>query len=508
MTDNYKIQEQCGNFEVDGECGDYEMHEECGVFGIYGNKDTDVVSCVYHGLYALQHRGQESCGIAINDDGVIVGHKDVGLVSEVFTRDVLESLPRGHMAMGHCRYSTLAESTKANAQPLIIRHVKGNMSIAHNGNLTNGAALREELELTGAIFHTTADAEIIAYTITRERLKVSSIEDAVSAAMEKLQGAYSLVIMSPKKLLAVRDPLGFRPLCIGTIDDAFVVASESCALDSVGAQFLRDVEPGEIIVIDETGMRSIRTHCSDRKKSSCVFEFIYFARPDSIIDGSCVHTARQRAGAFLALEHPVQADVVIGVPDSGLDAALGYSKQSGIPYDVGFIKNKYIGRTFIEPTQPQREGVLRIKLSTISSTVRNKRVILIDDSIVRGTTSKRIVKLLRAAGAKEVHMRISSPPFLHPCYFGTDIKSRESLISAKHTPEEIARIIDVDSLGFLGVENVTKLIDNRSHGFCTACFTGDYPVPVPESDAETETRFDRKLKDAKEGSTPSPEVKG
>lgn len=481
---------------------DYKLREECGAFGIYGRKDIDVVSCVYHGLYALQHRGQESCGIAINDHGVIVGHKDVGLVSDVFTRDVLDSLPRGHMAVGHCRYSTSSEPTKANAQPLVIHHIKGNMAVAHNGNLTNGAELREELELSGAIFHTTADAEIIAYTITRERLKVSSIEDAVSAAMTKLQGAYSLVIMSPKKLLAVRDPMGFRPLCIGTIDDAFVVASESCALDSVGAQFLRDVEPGEIIVIDENGMRSIRTHCGDHIKSSCVFEFIYFARPDSVIDGSCVHTARQRAGAFLALEHPVQADVVIGVPDSGLDAALGYARQSGIPYDVGFIKNKYIGRTFIEPTQPQREGVLRIKLSTISSTVRNKRVILIDDSIVRGTTSKRIVKLLRAAGAKEVHMRVSSPPFLYPCYFGTDIKSRESLISANHTTEEIAALIDVDSLGFLGVENVTKLADNPSHGFCTACFTGHYPVPLTQPSEPPESRFERKLKECGDSTDP------
>ncbi|MGI6765094.1 MAG: amidophosphoribosyltransferase [Clostridiales Family XIII bacterium] len=458
---------------------DDKLHEECGVFGVRST-GSDVASIVYTGLYALQHRGQESCGIAINDDGVITGHKGLGLVSEVFSKDVLEKLPGGNMAIGHCRYSTTGGLSVENAQPLVIRHIKGTMAIAHNGNLTNAAKLKEELELTGAIFHTTSDTEVIAHTIIRERLASDSIEEAISRAMTKIQGAYSLVIMSPKKLIAVRDPLGFRPLCIGKAGEDYIVASESCALDSVGAAFIRDVKPGEIVIIDEEGMRSIEDNCKPGKKSFCVFEFIYFARPDSVIDGSCVHTARLRAGAFLALEHPVQADVVIGVPDSGIDAALGYSKQSGIPYDVGFIKNKYIGRTFIEPFQPQRESTLRIKLNTISSTVRGKRVILIDDSIVRGTTSKRIVRLLREAGAKEVHMRVSSPPFLYPCFFGTDIRSKEHLIAANHTVEEIAEIIGVDSLGFLGVENVTKLADNPSLEFCTSCFTGRYPIEVPE----------------------------
>ncbi|MDI9493540.1 MAG: amidophosphoribosyltransferase [Bacillota bacterium] len=458
---------------------DDKLHEECGVFGVRST-GSDVASIVYTGLYALQHRGQESCGIAINDDGVITGHKGLGLVSEVFSKDVLEKLPGGNMAIGHCRYSTTGGLSVENAQPLVIRHIKGTMAIAHNGNLTNAAKLKEELELTGAIFHTTSDTEVIAHTIIRERLASDSIEEAISRAMTKIQGAYSLVIMSPKKLIAVRDPLGFRPLCIGKAGEDYIVASESCALDSVGAAFIRDVKPGEIVIIDEEGMRSIEDNCKPGKKSACVFEFIYFARPDSVIDGSCVHTARLRAGAFLALEHPVQADVVIGVPDSGIDAALGYSKQSGIPYDVGFIKNKYIGRTFIEPFQPQRESTLRIKLNTISSTVRGKRVILIDDSIVRGTTSKRIVRLLREAGAKEVHMRVSSPPFLYPCFFGTDIRSKEHLIAANHTVEEIAEIIGVDSLGFLGVENVTKLADNPSLEFCTSCFTGRYPIEVPE----------------------------
>jgi amidophosphoribosyltransferase len=473
-----------------------KIHEECGVFGIRSNDNANVVSCTYHGLYALQHRGQESCGMAINDGGVISGYKDLGLVSEVFTKDVLHNLPAGNMAIGHVRYSTAGESTSVNAQPLVIRHIKGNMALAHNGNLTNADELREELELAGAIFHTSSDTEVICYTITKERLSAPSIEEAISRAMIKIQGAYSLVVMSPKKLIAVRDPLGFRPLCIGRMEDSLVVASESCALDSIGATFVRDVKPGEIVIIDENGLRSIETHCSDCPKAACVFEFIYFARPDSVIDGSCVHTTRQRAGAFLALEHPVQADVVIGVPDSGLDAALGYSKQSGIPYDVGFIKNKYIGRTFIEPTQAQREDALRIKLNTISSTVRNKRVILIDDSIVRGTTSRRIVKLLRDAGATQVHMRVSAPPFLHPCYFGTDIKSREHLIAANHTITEIAEMLGVDSLGYLGVDNVTKLADNSSFTFCTACFTGDYPISIPNEKAPE--KFERKLQPKEE----------
>jgi amidophosphoribosyltransferase len=472
---------------------DDKLHEECGVFGIRVNSDTDAVNSVYRGLYALQHRGQESCGIAINQGGLITGHKGVGLVSEVFTRDAVEKLPRGNMAIGHCRYNVSEGLSVVNAQPLVIRHIKGSMAIAHNGNVTNAVKLKEEYELDGALFHTTSDTEVIAYAIIRERLSSSSIEEAISRAMNKIEGAYSLVIMSPKKLIAVRDPLGFRPLCIGKTDDDYVIASESCALDSVGAKFIRDVKPGEIVIIDDKGMRSVDDNCTSGKKSSCVFEFIYFARPDSVIDGSCVHTARQRAGAYLTLEHPVQADVVIGVPDSGIDAALGYAKQSGIPYDVGFIKNKYIGRTFIEPFQPQRENTLSMKLNTISSTVRGKRVILIDDSIVRGTTSKRIVRLLRESGATEVHMRVSSPPFLYPCHFGTDIKSRENLIAANYTIEEIAQMIDVDSLCFLGVDSVTKLADNPSLEFCTACFTGKYPIPVPDSIPPE--KYGRKIED-------------
>ncbi|MEL7610501.1 MAG: amidophosphoribosyltransferase [Bacillota bacterium] len=456
------------------------LHEECGVFGVFSaNRQTDVVSDTYYALYALQHRGQESCGIAVNDGGLISVHRDRGLVNEVFDADALAKLGKGTHAIGHVRYGTTGNDPRLNAQPLVVNHVKGCMALAHNGNLTNDAELREQLELSGSIFHTTSDTEVIAYVVTKERLSAPSIEEAVARAMEKLQGAYSLVILSPSKLIAVRDPSGFRPLCIGVKDGAFMFASESCALSSVGAQFLRDVEPGEIVVADKNGMRSITEHCKSRRTSLCVFEMIYFARPDSVIDGSSVHVARQRAGAFLALEHPVQADVVIGVPDSGIDAAIGYSRQSGIPYGLGFIKNKYIGRTFIQPTQAGREDQVRIKLNTIASTVSGKRVVLIDDSIVRGTTCARIVQLLRDAGATEVHMRSSAPKFLYPCYYGTDIDSQEKLIAWNHTDEEMMEMLNIDSIGFLSTSNVTKLADHTSLGFCTACFTGEYPAETP-----------------------------
>ena len=475
---------------MDFECFD-KLHEECGVFGVLTrSRGEDVVPMTYRALYALQHRGQESCGIAINDDGVITGYKDVGLVNDVFTEDVMRRLPRGEMAIGHCRYGTTGGRTRENAQPIVIRHIKGGMALAHNGNLTNASELREELELKGAIFSSTSDSEVISYVITRERLRTGSIEQAVCSAMDYLKGAYSLAIMSPRKLIAARDPMGFRPLCIGETADGWAIASESCALDAIGAKFLRDVEPGEIVTISRDGIESDRSHCGG-KTAECVFEFIYFARPDSVIDGSCVHTARQRAGAFLALEHPVQADVVIGVPDSGLDAALGYAKQSGIPYGVGFVKNKYIGRTFIQPGQASRENAVRIKLNAVASTVRDKRVILVDDSIVRGTTIARIVDLLREAGAKEVHVRLSAPPFLYPCYFGTDIDSRDNLIAAQHSIEEIREIIGVDSIGYLSCENVHKLADNPKLNFCAACFTGEYPCEVPKKAAKS--RFEQKI---------------
>lgn len=474
-----------------------KIHEECGVFGVFSPTTYDVAHMTYYGLFSLQHRGQESCGIAVNDDGLFRFYKDLGLVNDVFTPERLAQLGEGNLAVGHVRYGTTGGNDRSNAQPIVVNHIKGRMALAHNGNLVNSSALRRQLELTGSIFHTTSDTEVISYIITKERLTSASIEEAVDRAMDRLQGAYSLVIMSPSKLIAVRDENGFRPLCYGVTEDGrYVVASESCALDAVGARFIRDVEAGEILVFDKQGVRSIRKHCGKKTPSLCVFEYIYFARPDSVIDGCLVHTARVRAGAFLALEHPVQADVVVGVPDSGLDAAIGYSRQSGIPYGIGFIKNKYIGRTFIAPGQKSREDKVRIKLNPICDVVRGKRVVLIDDSIVRGTTSARIVRLLRDAGAKEIHMRVSAPPFQNPCYYGTDIDSREHLIACHHSVEEIAQLIGSDSLGYLSVENAKQLACGiHGKGYCTACFDGSYPTAIPKDTGKS--RFERKISDSR-----------
>lgn len=473
-----------------------EIHEECGVFGICTTEKTNVAVDAYYGLFALQHRGQESCGIAVNDDGLITSYKDVGLVNDVFNERILSSLGHGNMAVGHVRYGTTGGSDRVNAQPIVVNHIKGRMALAHNGNIVNSAELRRELELKGSIFHTTSDTEVISYIITEERLAAPSIEEAVYRAMNRVRGAYSLVIMSPSKMIAVRDENGFRPLCYGKLPDGgFVVASESCALSAVGAEFVRDVEPGEIIVFSGDGLYSLTGHCRKKERSLCVFEYIYFARPDSVIDGSSVHVARTRAGAFLALEHPVQADIVIGVPDSGIDAAIGFSRQSGIPYGVGLIKNRYIGRTFISPGQKSREDKVRIKLSPVPDVIKGKRVVLVDDSIVRGTTSERIVRLIREAGATEVHMRISAPPFVNPCYYGTDIDSRENLIACHHTVLETAKIIGADSLGYLSIDNVKKLANVECGGYCTACFSGDYPTEIP---AETEkNRFEYRISEAK-----------
>ena len=474
------------------------LREECGVFGVYSAEASDVASTVYYGLFALQHRGQESCGIVVNDDGVFKDYKDTGLVNDVFTPEIIQGLGEGNIAVGHVRYGTTGSNDRSNAQPIVVNHIKGKMALAHNGNLVNSGELRRQLELEGSIFHTTSDTEVISYIITKERLTAPSIEQAVNAAMNRIKGAYSLVVMSPSKLIAVRDENGFRPLCYGkTQDGRYIVASESCALDAVGAEFVRDIKPGEIVVFDRNGVRSIDVHCKKSPCSLCVFEYIYFARPDSVIDGCSVHIARQRAGAFLALEHPVQADVVIGVPDSGLDAALGYSKQSGIPYEIGFIKNKYIGRTFIAPGQKSREDKVKIKLNPIVEVAKGKRIVMIDDSIVRGTTSARIIKLLREAGAKEIHMRVSAPPFLNPCYYGTDIDSRENLIACKHSVDEIAKLIGVDSLGYLSIESVKKIAKGvHGTGYCTACFDGNYPTAIPS--APMKNRFETKISEKKE----------
>ena len=473
------------------------IHEECGVFGIYSEKTTDVAMSAYYALFALQHRGQESCGIAVNDDGVISCHKSAGLVNDVFKKDTLDALGQGQMAVGHVRYGTTGSGGIANAQPMVVNHIKGSMALAHNGNLTNSAELREALEMNGSIFHSTSDTEVISYIITKERISAPSIEAAVFSAMYRLKGAYSLIIMSPSKLIAARDPLGFRPLCIGKKDGQILFASETCALNTLGAEYVRDVRPGEIVVVDKYGMRSIEGHCTDCKKALCVFEYIYFARPDSEIEGCSVHLARQKAGAFLAKQHPVEADVVVGVPDSGLDAAMGYAKESGIPYGMGFIKNKYIGRSFIQPTQAQRESDVRIKLNVVPSTVKGKRVVMIDDSIVRGTTSARIVKQLREAGAKEVHVRVSAPPFRHACYFGVDIDSAENLIANSHSVDEICEIIGAHSLGYLSEENVLHLADGCPLDLCAACFNGDYPVEPPKENAKS--KFETKLSEKHTG---------
>jgi amidophosphoribosyltransferase len=464
------------------------VREECGVFGLMAPEPVDAAVICHHGLYALQHRGQESCGIVVNDDGVFASHKDLGLVSEVFTKEVMAKFPRGTMAVAHTRYGTTGATNRVNCQPIEVNHQKGRMAIAHNGNLSNAAELRSELELSGAIFHTSSDTETIAYIVTKERLTAPSIEEAVSRAMNVIDGAYSLVLMSPQKLVCARDPYGFRPLCYGKTDDGiYVVASEDCALKAVGARFIRDVDPGEILIFGREGVVSRREHCGERKKRLCVFEYIYFARPDSVIDGRSVHAARVEAGRVLARTRPAEADIVVGVPDSGLDAAIGFSRESGVPYGIGLIKNKYIGRTFIAPGD--RADQVRIKLSAIEDVVRGKRIVLIDDSIVRGTTSQRLVSLLREAGAKEIHMRISAPPFLFPCFYGTDIDSQDNLIACRHTVEEIAEMIGADSLGYLPVEELCELAG--CHDFCAACFDGKYPTKIP-SDPRKD-RFERKL---------------
>lgn len=472
------------NYRISSEEIDDSIHEECGVFGIYDLDGNDIASTIYYGLFALQHRGQESCGIAVSDTtgpkGQVKLTKGMGLVNEVFTHDELMSL-KGNIGVGHTRYSTAGSSTRENAQPLVLNYVKGILGLAHNGNLINALELRKELEYTGAIFQTTIDSEVIAYHIARERVKTSSVEEAVKNAMKKILGAYSLIVMSPRKLIGARDPYGFKPLCIGKRDNAYILASETCALDTVGATFVRDVEPGEIVTITEKGIQSDKSLCLSRhKEARCVFEYIYFARPDSIIDGVSVYHSRIMAGKYLAIDSPVEADIVVGVPESGNAAALGYSLQSGIPYGTAFVKNSYVGRTFIKPKQSNRESSVQVKLNVLKEAVKGKRVIMIDDSIVRGTTSDRIVKMLRDAGATEVHVRVSSPPFLYECYFGTDVPSREQLIAYNRTVDEIRDIIGADTLGYLRLERLSEMVNGLP--ICTGCFNGKYPLEPPKED--------------------------
>lgn len=464
-----------------------KLGEECGVFGIYDFDGNDVASTIYYGLFALQHRGQESCGIAVSDTNGpkrnVTSRKGMGLCNEVFTPDSLQAL-KGDIGVGHVRYSTAGESVPENAQPLVLNYVKGTLGLAHNGNLINAIELREELEKTGAIFQTTIDSEVIAYHIARERVNTSSIEKAVARAMQKIKGAYSLIVMSPRKLIGARDPYGFKPLCIGKRDNAYFLSSETCALDTVGAEFVRDVEPGEVVTITKDGIKSDKSLCQ-KNTARCIFEYIYFARPDSKIDGMGVYESRINAGRILAKTHPVDADIVVGVPESGNPAALGFSMESGIPYGNAFIKNNYVGRTFIKPKQEQRESSVKVKLNVLKEAVAGKRVVMIDDSIVRGTTSARIVNLLKAAGAKEVHVRISSPAFLHPCYFGTDIPSEDQLIASGHSVDEICEIIGADSLGYLEVDKLSEMICGQT-GYCDACFTGNYPIEPPKIDIRGE----------------------
>ncbi len=453
-----------------------KIGEECGVFAIY-DPGGDCARSAYYGLYALQHRGQESCGIAVNNSRNITYYKDMGLVGDVFNDDILTRL-NGAMAVGHVRYSTTGESLRENAQPLVLRYIKGNIALAHNGNLVNKDALSEELSATGAIFQTTTDTEMIAYTIAKERIHSGSIEEAVEKTIPRLEGSYSMIIMSPQKLIAARDPRGFRPLCMGRRGEAVVFASETCALDAVGAEFERDIEPGEIVVVKNGEIKSVKTHTEKEKHTMCIFEYLYFARPDSVIEGQSAHDSRMLAGKYLALEHPAEADVVIGVPDSGLSAAMGYAQESGIPYGIGFVKNKYIGRTFIQPSQAMRENSVRIKLNVLRSAVEGKRVVMVDDSIVRGTTSKRIVSLLRSFGAKEVHVRSSAPPFLWPCYFGTDVPSRDQLVACNYDMEGIRKLIGADSIGFLSVDSLGRIIPDAKCGYCDGCFSGKYPIDI------------------------------
>ena len=475
------------NIELQQNWEDDGLHEECGVFGMYDLDGNDIASSIYYGLFALQHRGQESCGIAVSDTfgpRKVDLLKGMGLVNEVFNSENLSKL-HGNIGVGHVRYSTAGGSIPSNAQPLVINYVKGTLMLAHNGNLINANELRDELAYTGAIFQTTIDSEVIAYLVARERINTKTAQEAVTNAMKKLRGAYALVISSPRKLIGARDPFGFKPLCIGKRDNAYILASETCALDTIGAEFVRDVLPGEVVTIDKDGIKSDTSMCLPKaKEARCVFEYIYFARPDSNFDGVSVYHSRIMAGRFLAMDSPVEADVVVGVPESGNAAAMGYAMESGIPYGTAFVKNSYVGRTFIKPQQKSRESSVRIKLNVLKEAVCGRRVIMIDDSIVRGTTSDRIVQMLKDAGATEVHVRISSPPFLYECYFGTDIPSRDQLIAHNRTIEEINEIIGADSLGYLRVERLKEIAGGL--GICTGCFDEKYPMEPPREDIRGE----------------------
>ncbi|MBO6115460.1 MAG: amidophosphoribosyltransferase [Lachnospiraceae bacterium] len=455
---------------------DDKLHEECGVFGIYAPEDEQVAHTIYYGLGALQHRGQEAAGMAVcNTRGPMWNvslHKEMGLVNEVFHGETLDRLI-GNLGVGHVRYSTTGESNIINAQPLVFNYFKGTLALVHNGNITNAKELKEDLIKQGAVFFTSTDSEVIACEIAINRTETDSVEQAIINTAHKLKGGYALIVMSPRKLIGVRDPLGLKPLCLGKRKDSYILASESCALASVDAEFIRDIKPGEIITITPEGIKSDFGLCQE-KKAHCIFEYIYFARLDSVIDGINVYDARINAGKALARAYPVEADLVVGVPDSGLAAAKGYSEESGIPFGMAFHKNSYVGRTFIKPTQEERESAVHMKLSVIKSVVKDKRIVLIDDSIVRGTTMANLITMLKSAGAKSVHVRISSPPFLYPCYYGTDVPSSSQLIASKHSSEDIRKSIGADSLGYMRTEDFKEMVGDLP--ICMACFDNNYPI--------------------------------
>lgn len=452
-----------------------KLKDECGVVGIYSKKREDISRLTYYGLISLQHRGQESAGIAVKDNGEIRYYKEMGLVKEIFTEDILNSL-EGEISIGHVRYSTTGESFVSNAQPLVVHYKGGKIALAHNGNLVNAIKIREELEDQGSIFQTSIDSEVIANLIARNYKY--GIKESLIKSFETLKGSFALVLIYGDKLIGVRDPNGIRPLSIGKLDDDYILSSETCNFDIVGADFVRDVEPGEIVIIDENGIESVKY--ADSHKALCSFEYVYFARPDSNIDGINVYNARVNAGKILAKESPVEADIVAAVPDSGIPAAIGFSQASGIPYDVALIKNKYMGRTFLKPDQKSRELAVRLKLNVAKENIKGKRVILVDDSIVRGTTSKRIIKMLREAGAKEVHFRISSPPVKHSCYFGIDTPSKKQLVGAMMNNDEICEKIGADSLAYISIEGLVDSIGVEKGKLCAACFNGVYPMEVPK----------------------------
>ena len=451
-----------------------KFKEECGVFGIFGHPEA--ANLTYLGLYALQHRGQESAGIATSDGDRIRLSRNMGYVADVFNEDELSRL-RGDRAIGHVRYSTAGESRLANAQPILIDCAHGQIALGHNGNLVNAAELRSELVRQGSIFQTSSDSEVILHLYARSRR--ASAEQAIIESITQIQGAFSLVMLTRDAVVAVRDPHGFRPLCLGRLGDAMIVASETCALDLIGATYVRDVEPGEVLVITAAGMKSLKPFAASQRQAQCVFEHVYFARPDSHVFGESVNEIRTNLGRLLAREAAVAADVVVPIPDSGVCAATGFAEQSGIPMRFGLIRNHYVGRTFIQPAQSIRHFSVRVKLNPVKSILDGKRVVLVDDSIVRGTTSRKIVRMVRAAGAREVHMRISCPPTVSPCFYGVDTPRRSELIAATHTLEEIRKYLDADSLSYLSLEGLLSAVGDRSAQYCTSCYTGVYPIEFP-----------------------------